>query len=109
MVRRAAGGVSMARRRMLVVLLAATVGAARQAEAQTARDAAPGGNRGTVPPKGPTPPLQAEPGDVWADVKGWDRQHQERMGRGGAPEKPPAPAAAAARPARPRTRSRKGG
>lgn len=38
-------------------------------------------NRPASPPPGRGAPLQAEPGDIWADVKSWEEEHRRRLGR----------------------------
>jgi hypothetical protein len=56
-----------------------------------------------LPAKPPLPPLQTEPGDIWAEVKGWQEQQRLRIERGGSalPTAPAPRKGAAQRPARP--------
>lgn len=77
------------------LLLAADFGGACQAQAQ-----APG--RAALPGVGPFAPLQPEPGDIWAEVRGWhESQRTGLQARTGASERRAAPATppAAKRPA----------
>jgi hypothetical protein len=40
---------------------------------------------GAAPPRTGHPTLQSEPGDIWAEVRGWDAEAHRRAGRSLAP------------------------
>ncbi|WP_149537152.1 hypothetical protein [Siccirubricoccus phaeus] len=97
----------------LFLLLAATLGLAGPALAQGNRQ---GGSARAVPAAPPRPPLQTEPGDIWAEVRGWHAARPRQgavlpaqrraatdsaeAGEPAAARRQPHPAAPAARPRR---------
>jgi hypothetical protein len=71
-------------------LLPAAAAAQAPAPAPGGAPAVPRGNPANAVPSIPPPPLQPEPGDVWAEVRAWDQAHRQRMGLTEAPAKPAA-------------------
>jgi len=88
-------------RRLLLALAWAALSndALAQAPAGPAVPAPTRSSAANALPNAPPPPLQPEPGDVWAEVRGWDAAHRKRMGLTEEPAKP-APKPANAKPAR---------